>query len=77
MRILTPGGEFHLLDFGKPTTVGMRLVSIPITRMEEAGDNSHGLLPGLLVEAGLSDIAETRHFKTIFGELIHFQSLHP
>jgi ubiquinone/menaquinone biosynthesis C-methylase UbiE len=75
-RILKPGGEFHLLDFGKPTSFGMRLVSIPIARMEEAGDNIHGLLPGMLQQAGLSTITETRHFKNLFGELIHYQSIH-
>lgn len=75
-RILKPGGEFHLLDFGKPTSFGMRLISIPIARMEEAGDNVHGLLPDMLRQAGLSIIAETRHFKTVFGELIHCQSFH-
>jgi len=76
-RILKPDGEFHLLDFGKPTNFGMRLVSIPIARMEEAGDNIRGLLPGMLHQAGFPQIVETRHFKTIFGELIHYQSRHP
>lgn len=76
-RILKPGGEFHLLDFGKPTSVGMRLISIPIAGMEEAGDNVCGLLPAMLRQAGFSWIAETRHFKTIFGELIHYQSIYP
>lgn len=74
-RILKSGGEFHLLDFGKPTSFPMRLVSIPIMRMEEAGDNIRGLLPDMLYQAGFSDITETRHFKTIFGELIHYQSI--
>lgn len=76
-RILKPGGEFHLLDFGKPTNLGMRLLSIPIARMEEAGDNIRGLLTDMLRQAGLSGITETRHFKTVFGELIHYQLLHP
>jgi ubiquinone/menaquinone biosynthesis C-methylase UbiE len=76
-RILKPGGEFHLLDFGKPTNFGMRLISIPIARLEEAGDNIRGLLPGMLTQAGLTDLTETRHFKTLFGELIHYQTLHP
>ena len=76
-RILKPGGEFHLLDFGKPTSLGMRLISILIARMEEAGDNIRGLLPDMLRQAGLSDIVETRHFKTLFGELIHYQSILP
>jgi ubiquinone/menaquinone biosynthesis C-methylase UbiE len=75
-RILKSGGEFHLMDFGKPTSLGMRLISIPIARMEEAGDNIHGLLPGMLHQAGFSNISETRHFKTLFGELVHYQSIH-
>lgn len=76
-RILKPGGEFHLLDFGKPTSLGMRLISIPIARMEEAGDNVRGLIPNMLKQSGLSEITETRHFKTLFGELSHYQSKHP
>jgi ubiquinone/menaquinone biosynthesis C-methylase UbiE len=76
-RILKPGGEFHLVDFGKPASLGMRLISIPIARMEEAGDNIRGLLPDMLHQAGLTNIVETRHFKTLFGELIHYQSQHP
>lgn len=74
-RVLKPGGEFHLLDFGKPTSLGMRLISIPIGYMEEAGDNIRGLLPGLMFQARFSNISETRHFKTIFGELICYQSI--
>ena len=74
-RILKPGGEFHLLDFGKPSSILMRLISIPIMRMEEAGDNIRGLLPDMLHQSGFSGITETRHFKTIFGELIHYRSI--
>ncbi|MBA4383937.1 MAG: methyltransferase type 11 [Anaerolinea sp.] len=73
-RVLKPGGEFHLMDFGKPTSLVMRLVAIPISHMEEAGDNIRGFLPGMLHQAGFSTTIETRHFKTIFGELIHYQS---
>jgi ubiquinone/menaquinone biosynthesis C-methylase UbiE len=76
-RILKLGGEFHLLDFGKPTNFGMRLISIPIARMEEAEDNIRGLLPEMLKAAGFIDITETRHFRTIFGELSHIPSLRP
>jgi ubiquinone/menaquinone biosynthesis C-methylase UbiE len=74
-RVLKPGGEFHLLDFGQPTNLGMRLVSIPIGRLEEAGDNIRGLLPSMLQQAGFSTITKTRHFKTLFGELIHYQAV--
>ncbi len=73
-RILKPGGEFHLLDFGKPTSFGMHLISIPIIHMEEAGDNIRGLLPELMLNAKLSNITDIKHFKTIFGELTYYQS---
>jgi ubiquinone/menaquinone biosynthesis C-methylase UbiE len=76
-RVLKPGGEFHLLDFGRPTSLSMRLISIPIARMEEAGDNVRGLLPGMLRQAGFRDTVDTRHFKTLFGELIYYQDVLP
>lgn len=76
-RILKPGGEFHLLDFGKPTSLFMRLVALSISHMEEAGDNIKGLLPEMLHKMGFSPIIELKHFKTIFGELIHYQCKHP
>lgn len=72
-RILKPGGEFHLLDFTKPTRWMMRLISIPIGRMEEADDNIRGLLPEMLQKAGMSKFTDTHHFYTIFGELAHYQ----
>ncbi|MBA3073485.1 MAG: class I SAM-dependent methyltransferase [Anaerolineae bacterium] len=72
-RVLKPGGEFFLMDFGKPTSFLMRLVAIPISLMEEAGDNIRGLLPGMLRQTGFSTILEKKHFKTIFGELINYR----
>ncbi|KAF0112000.1 MAG: type 11 methyltransferase [Chloroflexi bacterium] len=75
-RVLKPSGEFHLLDFGKPTNLGMRLVSILISRLEEAGDNIRGLIPIMLHQAGFSEIIESKHFNTVFGELIYYQSLY-
>ena len=75
IRVLKPGGEFHLLDFGKPTSLEMRLISIPIAHMEKAGDNIRGLLPDLMLQASFSNITEIRHFKTIFGELVYYQSI--
>jgi ubiquinone/menaquinone biosynthesis C-methylase UbiE len=71
-RILKPEGEFHLLDFGKPSTFLMRMISIPIARLEEAGDNIQGLLPEMLRLAGFTSIVEIWRFKTIFGELVHY-----
>jgi ubiquinone/menaquinone biosynthesis C-methylase UbiE len=72
-RVLKPDGEFHILDFGKPTRLLMKLISIPMARLEEAGDNYRGLLPQMLRQAGFTRILDIRHFTTIFGELVHYQ----
>jgi hypothetical protein len=48
------------------------MISIPIARLEEAGDNIQGLLPEMLSRAGFISIVEIRRFKTIFGELVHY-----
>ncbi len=74
-RILKPGGEFHLLDFGKPTSIVMRLISKLMTPLEEVEDNFRDLIPVLLNRAGFCEIIDSMHFKTIFGELIHYQIL--
>lgn len=73
-RVLKSDGEFHLLDFGKPRNLLMRLISIPIAHMEEVGDNIQGLIPVLLKEAGFNKLKEAAHFNTLFGELIYYQA---
>jgi len=73
LRILKPGGEFHFIDFGKPRDPLMALISLGIGRLEEAGDNMKGLIPVLLRDAGFNEVNECAHFKSIFGELIHYQ----
>lgn len=76
IRVLKLGGEFHLLDFGKPRDIGMKLISVPMSRLEEADDNIRGLLPDMLHQAGLSEVSEVKRFKTLFGELVHYHSFH-
>lgn len=74
-RVLKPGGEFHILDFGRSQDLLMRLISIFMARMEEAGDNLRGLIPPMLQEAGFKSVNTRARFKTIFGELAHLQVL--
>ena len=73
LRILKPCGEFHIIDFGKPSDLPMTLVSLIIGRLEEARDNMKGSIPVLLNEAGFNDVQEIIRFKSIFGELVHYQ----
>ncbi len=66
-RVLKPGGEFLILDFGLPHSPGMRLIASFMRRLEETADHFDGLLPGMLHDAGFLEIAEPRQFSTIFG----------
>jgi ubiquinone/menaquinone biosynthesis C-methylase UbiE len=68
-RVLRPGGELHIVDFGKPRGVYGRLVSQIIKRMEQAADNVKGLLPVMMDYAGFQQVEEPTHSTTVFGTL--------
>ena len=68
-RVLCPGGEIHILDFGYPHGVYGRLISQIIKMMEQAGDNVKGLLPMMMRHAGFDPVEELASFQTIFGSL--------
>lgn len=68
-RILRPGGELHVADFGKPHNAAMWLVSLLMRWFEEVSDNIKGLLPEMFRQAGFEEIEETARYTTIFGTL--------
>lgn len=76
-RVLQPGGELHVLDFGRPHNLYTALVSPLIRRLEEAADIVQGLLPVMLREAGFDQVDVTRRFTTIFGSLSLYRAWRP
>ena len=44
-RVLRPGGELHILDFGKPHTVAAYLISLVMRHAEQTADNIRGRVP--------------------------------
>ncbi len=68
-RVLRAGGEFYLLDLGKPYKVYGHILSIWDRWLERAGDNVKGLLPVMMREAGFELVEESAYFTTIFGSL--------
>ncbi len=76
-RVLRPGGELHVLDFGRPYSLYTSIVSILIRRFEEAADNVQGLLPGMMREAGFDQIGVNQRFTAIFGSLALYQAWRP
>lgn len=67
-RVLKPGGELHIIDFGRPVTWYGKLLGPFLHGFEEANDNIEGKLPEIFAAPGLR-MEITGHFYTFFGDL--------
>jgi ubiquinone/menaquinone biosynthesis C-methylase UbiE len=74
-RVLRPGGELHVVDFGPPRGAYSRLVALVTARMEQAADNIEGLLPGMFREAGFQSVEETDYLTTVAGVLSFYRGV--
>jgi ubiquinone/menaquinone biosynthesis C-methylase UbiE len=76
-RVLRPGGEFHVADFGKPSNLTAYLISLFIRLFEDVMDNIKGLLPEMFARAGFYQIEETARYMTIVGSLALYKARKP
>jgi ubiquinone/menaquinone biosynthesis C-methylase UbiE len=76
-RVLRPGGEFYLLDFGKPHTLYGELVSWALRWTEEMDENVRGLLPDRLRAAGFVEVEERKRFSTLSGSVSLYRGRKP
>lgn len=71
-RVLKPGGEVIICDWGKPQNMiangGFYLVQL-LDSFETTNDNRKGLLPGFLEDVGFRSIRETGFVNTKIGTL--------
>jgi ubiquinone/menaquinone biosynthesis C-methylase UbiE len=69
-RVLKPGGQLHIADFGKPqnyyTWLAFNLVR-GLDGWENTQANGEGLLPVIIRRNGFSNVSETEYFNTVFG----------
>lgn len=68
-RVLSPGGEFHIADFGPPRGVWSHLLYPLALIFEEASDNVKGRLPGWLEQAGFGQVEQTAAYGSLVGTL--------
>lgn len=71
-RVLRPGGELHVADWGRPADPLMAALFLQVRALdgfESTADNAAGALPAIFAEARLEGAAETDRLRTIFGTL--------
>lgn len=80
VRVLRPGGELHVADWGKARNLAMRAAFLPVQLLdgfETTSDNVRGALPVLFAHAGFEDVRPRGEYQTVFGTLCLYQARKP
>jgi ubiquinone/menaquinone biosynthesis C-methylase UbiE len=80
LRVLRPGGEFHIADWGKPTGPVMRLAFVAVQLLDgfaTTTDSVRGLLPDLLGLAGFEEVETTNSYSTLLGTISLYRARKP
>lgn len=80
LRVLAPGGELHVADWGQAANPLMRVAYLGIQLLDgfaTTTDNVAGRLPVFMRDAGFVDVQETRRFSTLLGTMSLYRARRP
>jgi len=79
-RVLKPGGELQVADWGRPSDPLMALLFWQIRvfdGLEQTRENAAGALPAIFEQGGLERAAETDRLRTVFGTMALYRARAP
>ncbi len=75
LRVLRPGGELHVADWGKPHHALLHVGAFFVALLDGfSRDNVEGRLPEMFRAAGFTEVREPAAFGTLFGTLALFSA---
>lgn len=79
-RVLRPGGELHVADWGQARNPAERAAFLSVQLLDgfdTTTDNVKGRLPGMIAKAGFNDVAEHVRYHTVFGVIALYRAVKP
>jgi ubiquinone/menaquinone biosynthesis C-methylase UbiE len=79
-RVLRPGGQLHVADWGKPGNGAMRGLFLAIQLLDgfaNTQDNVAGRLIELFENAGFVEVSQRQSFSTLFGTMALYSARKP
>ena len=77
-RVLKPGAELHVADWGYPRNMLMRGLFLTI-RLLDGFQNTHDNVSGKLIEifeqAGFAEVAQRQTFSTVYGTMAFYRAV--
>jgi ubiquinone/menaquinone biosynthesis C-methylase UbiE len=77
VRVLRPGGSFHLVDFGRSGDRDDGLLTRLLHRAEHLRDQDDARIAELLREAGLRDVERTGARRLLFARVAYHRGVRP
>jgi ubiquinone/menaquinone biosynthesis C-methylase UbiE len=72
-RVLKPGAELHIADWGRPSNMLMRWLFLSIQLLDgfkNTQENASGKLIELFEQAGFRHVKQRKSFNTVFGTMV-------